>query len=91
MIVLLLSCQQQQEVSTARFSALWQESYNNTAATWWYLGEDEAYFFLEEKTPVEVRSYKVPKDSIELIDINRVKHGKSEEPVNLKVQNVEFM
>ena len=91
LVLLLVACEDGQEVSARRFAGIWQESYNNAAISWWYLGEDEKFFYLEEKRPSEEQLYKVPKSHIVINGIVRVRHGKSKKPVSLKTRNVEFM
>lgn len=89
--LLLMSCEDGQEVSAQRFAGIWQDSYSNAAISWWYLGEDDQNFFLEEKRPPEKRLYRVPKSHIRINGIVRVGHGKPKDPVSLTARNIEFM
>lgn len=91
LVLLLVACEGGQEVSAQRFAGIWQESYSNAAISWWYVGEDENFFYLEEKRPLEEQLYMVPKSHIVINGIVRVRHGKSKKPVSLEAHNIEFM
>lgn len=89
--LLLASCSDTQPVDGLEFARVWQNSYADTAISWWYLGEDEDNFYLEEQWPDRETQYMVPKDFIVITGVARSSDGKSEIPVRLSANNLEFM
>ena len=91
LLLLLAACNDIQPVSGLQFARVWQDSYADAATSWWYLGEDEEHFYLEEKWPDGEAQYMVPKSFIVISGITRTRHGKPPEPVSLSIDNLEFM
>lgn len=87
----LSACNDLEPVSGLQFARVWQDSYADTAASWWYVGEDEEYFYLEQKWPDREDSYMVPKSFIVISGIVRTPGGKPQAPVSLSRNNLEFM
>ena len=91
LVLLLAACTDIQPVSGLQFARVWQDSYADDTISWWYLGEDEEHFYLEEKWPDGEVQYMVPKSFIVISGIARTRHGKPAEPVSLSRDNLEFM
>jgi hypothetical protein len=90
--LLLAACSDAtQPVNGLQFARVWQDSYADAAISWWYLGEDEEHFYLEEKWPDGEAQYRVPKSFIVISGIPRTNSGKPPAPVNLTKSNLEFM
>ena len=89
--LLLAACSDIQPVSGLQFARVWQDSYTDAAISWWYLGEDEEHFYLEEKWPDSEAQYMVPKSFIVISGIARTRVGTAPEPVSLSRNNLEFM
>mgnify|MGYP001814312292 FL=1 len=90
--LLLASCSSDLEpVNGLQFARVWQDSYDDTSITWWYTGEDEEYFYLEEKWPDREVSYIVPKSFIVISGISRTPGRMAPEPVSISRNNLEFM
>ena len=89
--LLLAACNDIQPLSGLQFARVWQDSYTDATISWWYLGEDEEYFYLQEKWPDGEAQYTVPKSFIVISGIARTRDGKSREPVNITRNNLEFM
>lgn len=89
--LLLAACSDIQPVSGLQFARVWQDSYADAAISWWYLGEDEEHFYLEEKWPDGEAQYMVPKAFIVISGIARTRDGTAPEPVSLSKNNLEFM
>lgn len=92
LVLLLASCDEAaQPVSGLQFARVWQGSYADAAVTWWYLGEDAEYFYLEQRRADGAAPYMVPKSFIVISGIARTAGGKSPAPVRLSRDNLEFM
>ena len=78
-------------MSGLQFARVWQDSYTDAEISWWYLGEDEEHFYLEEKWPDGATPYMVPKSFIVISGIARTASGKSPAPLRLSRDNLEFM
>lgn len=91
LVLLLVACSDIQPVSGLQFARVWQDSYADAAITWWYIGEDEEHFYLEEKWPDGEVQYMVPKSFIVISGIARTRHGTPPAPVSLSRDNLEFM
>jgi aminopeptidase-like protein len=89
--LLLVACSDIQPVSGLQFARVWQDSYTDAEISWWYLGEDEEHFYLEEKWPNGEAQFMVPKAFIVISGIARTRYGTAPEPVSLSRDNLEFM
>ena len=90
--LLLVSCSSELEpLNGLQFARVWQDSYDDTSITWWYTGEDEEYYYLEEKWPGREVSYMVPKAFIVISGIDRTPGRKAPGPVSITRNNLEFM
>jgi hypothetical protein len=91
-VLLLASCDDApQPVSGLQFARVWQDSYADAAVTWWYVGEDAEYFYLEQRRADGAAPYMVPKSFIVISGIARTAGGKPPAPVRLSRDNLEFM
>jgi hypothetical protein len=90
-VFLLSACSDTPAVSGLQFARMWQDSYADSAISWWYLGEDEEYFYLEQRWPEDRAQYRVPKAFIVISGIPRTRDGKSPAAINLTTSNLEFM
>jgi len=68
----------------------WVASSQNSAVSWWYLGENKEQYFISEKWPTEEVVYIVSKDMVMIKGVNSVQFDSGIEPVNLKESNVIF-
>lgn len=91
LIMLVVSCQDHHEVSGLQFARIWQDAYSDSGISWWYLGEDRDFFYLQTQSPDSETAYKVPKSAVVINGIERMERGASEDPVRLLVENLEFL
>jgi len=84
-LFLLFGCVK--EISKENFIEKWESSTTNSAVSWWYAGEDEAYYYLIEKWPSKSNALKVSKTHISLIDMESFPISKKKR-INLKTNNI---
>lgn len=91
-VVVLQSCRDKfDEVDASVFQAKLNEAFSNTAVSWWYLGEENGYYYFLEKWPLEQFGYKVSKQNLIIkVDPPLELTFDKDKWVNLKVWLVEF-
>lgn len=92
-LVGILSCSDTfDEVSPESVEQKLAESANHTAVSWWYAGQDDDFYYIVEKWPMEKMRYKVRKDNMR-IDLNvpiGAPPNKEEDWINLKATSIQF-
>jgi hypothetical protein len=89
-MLFISSCAISHTVNSENFKKRWEESLNDSAVSWWYVGESASAYYLTEKWIFNHYSYEVPKTMITLVGIKEMEPCKSCEGINLKVGNVKF-
>jgi hypothetical protein len=87
--LMLFSCSTFQSVNATDLAARFEASANNTAVSWWYLGETQYYYLLAEKRPGKVTTFRVGKEKVKLNGIDPFMPG-MKESVRLKRENIRF-
>jgi len=83
----LLGCVK--EISKEDFIKKWESSKTNSSVSWWYAGEDGAYYYLIEKWPTKSNALKISKVHISLIAIESFPMSKRKR-INLKTKNINY-
>lgn len=72
-----------EQLDGAQFKAKLNPPTVNSAESWWVVGEDSEFYYLEDRLVLETHDYKVPKRDI-AIDLG----SNPKFPVNLKLDEV---
>jgi hypothetical protein len=73
------------------FHVSWGSAPGNSAVSFWYVGESDTTYSIEERWPTKSVNYVVKKDRLRLVGIELYSVGSGEAPTNLKESNVEFI
>jgi hypothetical protein len=73
------------------FKSRWEDSKQNSAVSWWYVGETSGFYYLTEKWKFNHYSYEVPKTMINLVDVEAFDPCKSCKGTNLKSENIKYI
>ena len=87
----LASCSVSSVKSVSDFKENWESSKNNSAVSWWYVGESDYAYFVTEKYPLRHYSYELPKTGFVLKGVSKMepcKACKACKGVNLKAGQV---
>ncbi len=88
--LVLAACKDATPIDGPSFKKLWDGADNNSAVSWWYVGESQSRYVLAEKWPTTTNTYSVSKRVIEINGIPPFKNESGNNPVNLKKENVLF-
>lgn len=86
----LVGCSSPQQVDARQFKELFLDSKNDSVVSWWYHGEDNDFYHLSQKYPMNETKFNVSKKGVVLRNISSIQEEKSGVPVNLKTENVVF-
>ena len=85
----LSGCSTFQSVNATDLAARFDASVNNTAVSWWYLGETQYFYLLAEKRPGKVTTFRVGKEKVKLHGVEPFMPG-MKESVRLERENIQF-
>lgn len=54
------------QIDSNEFQYKFEDSINHSAVSWWYLGENDDFYFILEKWPFKVRAYKINKNQVNI-------------------------
>jgi len=52
------------KIDSNEFQYKFEDSINHSAVSWWYLGENDDFYFIIEKWPFKARAYKIDKNQV---------------------------
>lgn len=91
-VTTIASCKEDfKDVDASSIRVKLEESIKHTAVSWWYIGEENEYYYIVEKWPFEQYRYKVSKKEIS-INIKPPKKLNTDKStwINLKIDNIVF-
>ena len=78
------------EVESNELEKAWLASNEDSAVSWWYLGEEGDFEYFVRKTPLKKEGYKIAVGGVRLTIERRPLTFRRDEWVNLKVGHLEF-
>lgn len=80
------------DITSGQLQIRWQESFKNTAVSWWYLGEKNEHYYIIEKRPLEKHGYKIKINELKInLQAPKKLTFNEKEWVNLKVKHLTFL
>ncbi len=76
--------------SFSEFKSRWEDSENHSAVSWWYVGETDSLYFINEQWVLMKYHYEIPKSEITLEGVSKMSPCSLCKGVNLKINNVIF-
>ncbi len=92
--IVLQACTSTKAAHTSRFFHSWKYSLNNSAVSFWYIGETERYYYIEERRPFVNYIYVLSKRDVEISKVAKMFPCKSVHSctaTNLKSDMVKFI
>ncbi len=66
-IFIIIGCAKNfRQIDSKEFQEKFEDSINNSAVSWWYLGENDDFYFIIEKWIFEVKTYKIDKNQLNI-------------------------
>lgn len=68
-VIYLSSCSLNSFKDASEFKLRWEEAKDNRAISWWYLGETEEHYLIQERWFITQYHYEIPKTTWQINNI----------------------